>query len=456
MDNGCHPPPGVRRTAGVLTLIATLAAGLAWLAVNVSSGLQSGRESDLHRRWVVSQYVRRGINPYPLALTALRQTHGPLGDGRAKPRVYAVPRLAADDPSVPAPVGPLLAAYGTPEPVYPPSADLLLSLSLAMVPEERVHLAGMLVNLALLVACTTLLCRLPSGAATYSPLAVAVTAALVLAWSPTQEAVYAGQFSILVTVSLLLAFRCLDRHEYLAGGWLALALIKPSMSLPFLILPLLRGRWRALGTAAGLHLAATAVQAVRFGTAPHDLLRQWTGVAAYFTQGQFTLQEVVSGLRLADTPAGLAVVAGFVLFAFAWCLANRSAEDAPLVDFLCFVSVLWTYHGAYDFVILLVPLTRRLVPALSSAATRRKWRLAAGPSLALYAIMSVAASPSVYGDEVHATARLVRHGARLLLASGYVAMAVAVWRSARAAKPADEPSWLPEPRGEPGEMRLPA
>jgi hypothetical protein len=446
----------LQRTTRVLILLALLSAGLAWLAANVASGLQSGRESDLHRRWVVSQYALRGVNPYPLALAALHQTHGPLDGGRAKPRVYAVPRLAADDPTVPASAGPLLAAYGTPEAVYPPSADLLLSLSLALVPEDRVHLAGILANLALLIACTALLRRLPAGATSDSPLTLAVTAALVLAWSPTQAAVYAGQFSILVMVSLLLAFRYLDRHEYLAGGWLALALLKPSMALPFLILPLVRGRWRVLVVAAGLHLAATAVQAVRFGVTPWDLLRQWTGVAAYFMQGQFTFQEVVGALRLADTPAGLAVVAGFVLLALAWCWKNRAADDASLIDLLCFVSVLWTYHGTYDFVLLLVPLARRLVPALSTGTLRPKWWLAAGPSLALYALVSVAASPSVYGDEVHAAARLARHGARLLLSSGFVALAAVVWRSARAEKPADEPSWLPEPKGEPGEMRIPA
>src|SRR5262249_11460208 len=160
---------------------------------------------------------------------------------------------------------------------------------------------------------------------------------------------------------LLLAFRSLDRNEMAAGAWLAVALIKPSVALPFLILPLVRGRWQALAVAAGLHLAAACVQAVRFRFAPLGLLRQWARVAAYCTQGQFTLQEVMSALRWADTPSGLALVAAFLGFALAWCVANRAAGDAPLVDLLCVVSVLWTYHGPYDFVILLVPLARRLV-----------------------------------------------------------------------------------------------
>jgi hypothetical protein len=429
MDYGYVLRPAVRRTTGMLVLLAALLLGLGWLTYEVSRGLQNGRESDLHRRWVVAQYVRAGVNPYPLALAALHHTYGRLGDDRPKPRVYAVPRLSVDDPAASPSARPLLTVHRTPEAVYPPSADLLLALTVGKLPEGRVHLAGVVVNVALLVACTLLLCRLPAGSATYSPLGVLTAAALVLTWSPTQSALEAGQFSILVTVCLLLAFRCLDRHEYIAGAWFALALIKPSMTLPFLILPLVRGRWRALAVAAGLHLAATVVQALRFGVFPLELLRQWTQVAAYFTQGQFTLQEILSSLRLADTPAGFAVVAGFVLFAIAWCVINRTASDASLIDFLCFASLLWTYHGPYDFVILLVPIARRLVPPAETV--RRRWWQAAVPAVALFVFVSAAASSPVYGDEVHLAARLVRHAARLLLGFGFLLMVVDVWRSTR-------------------------
>jgi hypothetical protein len=431
MDLGRVHRPAVRRTAGGLFLVAALSLGLGWLAYDVSLGMRNGRDSDLHRRWVVSQYVREGVNPYPLALAALQNTYGPLGGGRAKPRIYAVPRLAPDDPAAGEAARPLLAAHRTPEAVYPPSADLLLAVTPGMLSEGAVHLAGMITNLTLLLVCALLLRRLPSGAAAYSPLGIAAAAVLLLAWSPTHSAVAAGQFSILVTMCLLLAFRCLDRHEYLAGAWFALALIKPSMALPFLILPFVRGRWRVIVVAAGLHLAATGVQALRFGVAPWELLRQWTGVAAYFTQGQFTLQEVVSFLRLADTPAGFAVIGGFVLFAAAWCLGNRTAADDSLIDFLCFVSILWTYHGPYDFVILLVPLARRLLPTAGPA--RPGWWLTAVPAVVLLVCVSVASSPWVYGDEVHLAARLVRHAARLLLAIGFAALAVDVWWSARRA-----------------------
>src|SRR6516225_5786440 len=87
------PQPRWYLPAAKLVLAAAIGLGLYWLAGDVVGGLQNGRDSDLHRRWVVCQYVRNGINPYPLALAALDGKYGPLGGGRAKPRVYAIPRL---------------------------------------------------------------------------------------------------------------------------------------------------------------------------------------------------------------------------------------------------------------------------------------------------------------------------------------------------------------------------
>jgi hypothetical protein len=159
-------------------------------------------------------------------------------------------------------------------------------------------------------------------------------------------------------------------------------------------------------------------------------------VAAYFTQGQFTLQEVLSALRLADSAAGLAVVAIVVLIAVGWCLWNRAAGDDVLIDWLCFVSVLWTYHGPYDFVVLLIPLVRRLGPAVAALRNRPEVFFNVSLAGALFVFLSVAASRLVYGDEVHVAARLVRHAARLVLILSSAAIALDAWRSARSAEAA--------------------
>jgi hypothetical protein len=398
---------GPRRTGlTFLAVCALLVPGLAWLGLSAQQASRAGREADIHRRWIVCQFVRDGVNPYPFALAALERVHGRLGGRADKPRVYAIPRPTRAEETVP-----LVAAHGLPEAVYPPSADVLLSWSIGRLPQGSVHLAWLLINLGLLAGLVYLVCSRELAVPARTPLAIAVVTALLLAWSPIQATVHTGQFSILVTVCVLLAARWLDDHEIAAGAALSLALIKPSMALPFLVLPLIRQRWRALGVVAASHLAATCLQSARFGCPPWELMRQWLGVAAYFAQGQFTLQEVLAALHLADTRMGAVLVVAFALFVTAWCWANRAAPDVLLVDLLCFVSVLWTYHGPYDFAILFVPLVRRM-----SAAVLPGRRVIPFLALASFLCLSLAISPLVYSDEAHVASRLVRHAARLLLA----------------------------------------
>jgi hypothetical protein len=421
-----HGRPGL----AFLAVAALLVVGLGWLALTAHQASVAGREADIHRRWVVAQFVRQGANPYPLALEALHRVHGPLG-GAQKPRVYAIPRpteseRSGEAPHVGAAAAPVIARLGLPEAVYPPSADLLLAWTIGPLPQTAVHLVWLLINLALLGGLAYLVWRseVPASART-APAAAAVTALLLL-WSPTQATVLTGQFSLLVAVCVLLAVRWLDEHEVAAGAALGLALIKPSLALPFLILPLVRRRWLCLAVAAGSHIAGTCVQAVVFGSAPWELIRQWAAVAAYFAQGQFTIQEVLGALHIVDTPAGTALVAWFVLFAAGWCWAHRAAPDDALVDLLCFVSVLWSYHGPYDFVILFVPLVRRM-----SAATLPGRKLIPLLALATFVCLSLALSPAVYTDEAHLVSRLLRHATRLLLVSWFAGLLLEVARAAR-------------------------
>jgi hypothetical protein len=412
----------------VVTLFAGLAVALYWLVRDIEVALQSGREFDMHRRWVVCQFVRHGINPYPIALRELEHTYGELGGARPKPRVYAMPRSRAGDSWTSA-ERELLEGVGAPEAVYPPAADLFLAFTIGALPSGAVHVAAVALNLSWLIVCVAMLKR-PQTGWSHLPIELAPVFALTLLWSPTRLAIVAGQFSLFVTACLLLALRRPGRHQLVSGLWFALALIKPSMALPFLILPLVHGRWRTLAVAVGMHAVATGLAAARFGVAPWELLRQWTGVAAYFAQGQFTLHEMVAAFRLSDTVTGYLIVTGFALFVAGWSFRNRRADDDVLFDWLCFVSFLWTYHGPYDLVILLVPIARWFTTGLNA---QRSEAFNAWIAVGLFMLVGVAASSRVFGDEVHLSARLVRHAARLALWCGFAALTLDVRRSARAA-----------------------
>jgi len=427
---------GLARSFFGVAVAVALLAGLVWLGFSAWQALHLGRLADVHRRWVTCQYVRNGVNPYPITLAALEHRYGRPGNRPELPLIYAIPHLtpaeAGDDPRIPTKALPLLAAYGPPEAVYPPPAQLLLSLTLGWLPEESIYGVWVIMNLALLAGLAWLMGRREPGAASRTPLAVAGVVALLLAWPPTQETVFVGQFSLLVAVCVLLGFRWLDRHEYAAGALLSLALVKPSLALPFLIVPLVRGRWRALAVVAVSQLAALGVQSYRFGRAPWTLLHQWVETAGYFTQGgQYTLQDLVIRLHLVGTPAALALEVGFVLAAWAWCWWNRNAADALLIDLLCFVSILWTYHEPYDFVIVLVPLVRRLATVPDAGRPARA--VACLPALGPLVCLALATSRFIFNDESHVAAKVVRDVARLVLALGFAVLVVQAWRAARAA-----------------------
>jgi hypothetical protein len=433
--------PGRTRLVWRIAVAALILAGLGWLGLSAWQAVHSGRDADIHRFWIAAQYVRNDINPYPVAAVAVERAYGRLGSRSDMPRIYAIPRLtpadAGDDPRIPAKAVPLLAAEGAPEATYPPGAQLVLALMLGWMPEGHVLWIWLIVNLVLLAGFAFLLCRKEPGTAGRTPLAVVAVVALLLVWPPSQKAVVAGQLCLLATVCLLLGLRWLGRHEYAAGALLSFALIKPSLALPFLILPLVRGRWRALAVVAATQLAALAVQSYRCGCAPWTLLHQWLDVASYMTQaGQLTLQDLVAGLHMAGTPAAMALEGGFVLSALAWCWWNRRAPDHLLIDLLCFVAILWTYHSVYDFIIVLVPLLRRLGAAVPEAGRPVK-PAAVLPALGAYLCVSLATFPTIYGDESFMAWKLVRHAARLTLVLWVGVLAFQVWRAARTAKERD-------------------
>ncbi len=411
-------------------LTALLLVGLVWLGRSAAGGLGRGDQGDLHRRWVSSQYVRAGINPYPLALAALELRHGPLDSVQlSRTQIHVVPRrvlLQQEDSGVPDQARPFLEAHGTPEATYPPSTEMFQSLTLGLLPETWVTAIGVLGNLLLLGLCAWLLTlHVPVDPGRDLPKVVLGTL-LFLFWAPVHSCVLATQYSLLVLASLLLAIRLLKRHSLAAGLLLTLALLKPTMSLPFLILPLLRRRWLALALPLGIHAAATLIQAACFGCSPWVLMGQWLQVGGYFSFGMFTIQEVVIALRLDGSLAGKALPLLLLLGCWAWCWWNREVEDEQLFDLLCVFSALWTYHGTYDFVLFLVPLARRVL-SLAPPWRSLTWWIAAG-SLVL---LSVALSNLVRTENHWELLRGLRLLARVVLALWLAGLALGLLLSVR-------------------------
>src|SRR5262245_57311841 len=142
---------------------------------------------------------------------------------------------------------------------------------LGLCPREWLTLGWLIVNLALLTVCCIALCAELLPRQRWNWHAFALISTGLLLWAPVQATVMAGQYSLLVFACLLLGIRVFEGRPIAAGLFLSLALIKPTLSLPFLIVPLVRRRWLTLGIAIGVHAAGTLMVAGWLGTTPWQL-----------------------------------------------------------------------------------------------------------------------------------------------------------------------------------------
>ena len=221
-----------------------------------------------------------------------------------------------------------------------------------------------LANLAMLISLPFLLWPELHHLQNYSPLFEILAS---LAFFPIFFTLLQGQDAILLLFLYTLAFLCLKKNrDILAGGWLALGLLKPHLILPFILLLLVQGRKKVLygflPMTAVLALVSIAVVG-RQGMLlyPGYVLRLEDTMArgAIMPSDMPNLRGILYVLLRGDSYVGtVALVASVGLLLFtAW----RSRRRASLID-LNFslgvvATVLVSYHGlGYDLSMLMLPI----------------------------------------------------------------------------------------------------
>ena len=407
MTSNHNPGAGSRR--GALAAGLLLLAGIAIYVHSSFYALSSGGDADVYRQWTVSQYVLRGVNPYNLCLGALRETYGiTYGPQRMRLRLVRMWDLAD---ARPAPGETRIAPeLGLPVATYPPSATFFLSLLLGSIPRDTLTILWLWVNTGLLVLLGMELRR-------HLDLPLPIVLTVLLLWRPTHEVIRTSQFCFLVFACALAGIRLMDRRPWLAGLLFAAALVKPSLTLLFLFLPLVRRRWIALLVPFAVHLAGALGLAAWLNTPLRGLLAAWMEIPRYFLQGAYTLQELFNGLGIENTPAATVAVLTFFAAVLGWSWMHRNAPVRDQLAFLCFANLAWTYHERYDFVLLALPLLG-VLGRLADGGRERRWRDAA--MLAAFVALEVALLDPVYGG-VTLAARVLRWAGRaavLLLFAG--------------------------------------
>lgn len=332
--------------------------------------------------------------------------------------------------------------YQDPDMTYPPTAPAVFVPLIAPLVGWPIGLRAfwLVLNLgsagvigALIVR--TVGARWPSWVACAFVLAIAAS-------KPTRLGIGMGQFALLPLALVLAAHEASRRGKsVVAGLMLGIALVKPTMVLPFLVVFAVRGSTRALGVAAGVQTLALLAVSGWLGLAPGQLIREWLALAA----GQNAAGLIDAPSVLARYWPGMSWSASWISlavlgFGSAWIVAFRHAADRWLLAFAGFVAAVMVYHRPYDLV-LLIPAAAVLVDAACRAAESPRARFVWGAiAVAFGALLVAPAHPSIVAEATYDALFIPAAYAFL----GLVTIGVAV--ESRRTNRRDEPRAHPEPR----------
>ena len=268
-------------------------------------------------------------------------------------------------------VHPLVVRNGVLPYVYPPFLAVALT-PLAALPFQVAYLVWLAINCLLLVLCLAALQRL----ARLSGGEALLFWAAGLSFLPVFIALAQGQTSILLAATLTGCFLAArSGRDELAGGVLALVLIKPPYVIPILLVFAVRRRWRALGAflivalviavapllIGGSSLTAGYVQTLFKAT-------QWKNQFGYGPQWNHSLRGFAE-LLLPGSAGSIAgvVLAASSLAALTWVARHRSPIEVPLA-LAALVCLLYSPHVLiHDLTVLVLPaavaLSIRIRPA---------------------------------------------------------------------------------------------
>jgi hypothetical protein len=350
-------------------------AGLSVLAgfyvIRAGAQLVTFNGYDLHLRWVEEQYVLRGRDPFQVVKRYHQENQGRgIPDLRSHEWHLGAPVLFRPD-RIRDEVEPDLEAPFWPN--YPPWA-YFTGLLFVFPPWPITPWWFLLVNLASLIFLSRWIWRELRDQPTENRLIVIVAA---WAFGSVASTLRLGQYGLVVVAAIAAAHWAMQqRRSVLAGIFFAIAMTKPTIAAPFLLIPLVLCDWKTIAvTAAYLVVASVAVWAY-VGTDPISMLIHMLGMPPnpYGAGGVNVIRWLTDwGI---DTRAALLLCAlAGIAAAVTLMVQFRRSSLAVLFAIAAFVSRFWTHHDLYDDLILLF-----LVVPLAQATldrTRGAWILLA-------------------------------------------------------------------------------
>ena len=201
-----------------------------------------------------------------------------------------------------------------------------------------------------------------------------------------------GNYGVIVIALLAGAYRADEAgRPVLSGLLIGVALLKPQLALPFLLVALVRERFRALAAAATYMIVATAAIWMISGVDPLRMLEQSVQMAGAFAQTTAGLLTVVldAGVPYNVAAPLTAMLCVAISIPLLWFYRNRS----PMLLFAiaALTSRLWTYNlntSNLMLVFLLLALWRLAVESNTSDMRATVLYLAVAASLWVPASLS--------------------------------------------------------------------
>jgi hypothetical protein len=354
---------------------------------------------DLKGRWVECRFALRGQDPFQIYL---QKFHGP--DAAFNKRESVRLSHVYENPK---------------EPVYPPFAyaPAMIFVWMPWPADLYYYLFIDTACIAILVASAVVLSCAKTGAEK------AVVALATLAIASICTTLGNGNFGLIVTVTLWAAVWFDQRNRpVLAGIFFWIAMIKPTVSLPFVMVFLLQRRWKAMAVAALLCIASCLFPWIADRTDPILMMREAMQTAKHF---QFGGYGIINWLQILGVPDNRVTPVAALLVALptaTFFVLNRHLPIWKNLAVLCVAGRFWGYHMVHDNIMLFF---------LACAAWRiflASWSADAGVLLML--VMGTLWLPSSLTEigGVSHKIQVAHHGVGLAQHLIWLGAAVYVWR----------------------------
>ena len=308
--------------APIAISVALAAKGVAQLLFVPNAGY------DIRLLWTATQYFLRGANPFDASFYA-----NDLAQGL---HPAAVPTYFPD--------------LGWPEQVNYPPTSTLTQLLLFSLPLPATYALYIVISIAGLCVVAWWASRQIDDAAVVR-WSVAGIALANLGYSQT---IINGNYGIVAMAALCGAIALRSRAPVAAGVLLGMALVKPTLTAPFLLLFLADGCFLILGLCAAYLGLSTIVTIWLTGASLQTLLHASLEGSSRFATGGYGLWQMLRAGGFSQ-PVALAVNAAIFLLPLAFLVWGRPRRESSLsMAYLAAAGVaarLFTYHNSIDNVI---------------------------------------------------------------------------------------------------------